>query len=326
MTDLAGLAGGYAAVAVANVRREYPNDLRLVLTGPGPVPAPRELHPAFYGSFDWHSCVEMHWLLVRLHRLNGVPADALAVLDEHLAPGPLTAERDFLTTRPGFARPYGLGWLLMLAEEAALAGPRGAGWLAALRPPAQQAAANLLAWLPAATYPIRQGAHTNTAFGLRLALPWARRRAAEGDGALLAGILRAAERWYLADRDYPAGWEPDGADFLSPALCEAELMVELAGPDWLAGFLPRLPAALLTPVRVTDDSDGQLAHLHGLNLSRAWAWRRLAAALPTDDPRVPTMRAAAESHAAAGLPHAGAGTDYMVEHWLAAYAVLYLTA
>ena len=322
---LAAAAPRYAAVAVANVRREYPNDLRLVLRGPGPVPAPRELHPAFYGSFDWHSCVEMHWLLVRLHRLTGVPADALAVLDEHLSPAALTVERDFLAAHRGFSRPYGLGWVLMLAEEAALAGPRAAGWLGALRPLAGQVTANLLAWLPDATYPIRQGAHLNTAFGLRLAMPWARRRAAEGDGALLAELLRTAERWYLADRDYPASWEPDGADFLSPALCEAELMVELAGADWLAGFLPVLPETLLAPVAVTDDSDGQLAHLHGLNLSRAWAWTRLADALPAGDARVEVMREAARVHAAAGLPHATGG-DYMVEHWLAVYAVLHLTA
>lgn len=324
-TALARVAAGYAAVAVGNVRREYPHDLRVLLTGPGAVPAPRELHPAFFGSFDWHSCVEMHWLLVRLHRLTGVPDDALAALDEHLSAPALAVEREFLAAHRGFSRPYGLGWVLMLAEEAALAGPRAAGWLAALRPLARQVTDNLLAWLPKAEHPIRQGAHANTAFGLRLALPWARRRAAEGDGALLAEVLRAAERWYLADRDYPAGWEPDGADFLSPALCEAELMVELAGPEWLAGFLPELPTALLEPVSVTDDSDGQLAHLHGLNLSRAWAWTRLAGALPPDDPRVGPMREAARVHAAAGLPHTTGG-DYLVEHWLAVYAVLLLTA
>jgi hypothetical protein len=314
MTDLAG----YAEVALSTVTREYPNDLRLVLEGPGPVPSPRELHPAFYGSFDWHSCVEMHWLLVRLHRLTGFDHP---VLDEHLSPAALVVERDFLAAHRGFSRPYGLGWALMLAEESA-----GTRWEPALRPLAQQVTANLLAWLPHSTYPNRQGGHFNSAFGLRLALPWARRRAAEGDGALLAEILRAAERWYLTDRDYPAAWEPDNADFLSPALCEAELMVELAGVDWLSRFLPLFPDPLLHPVTVTDDSDGQLAHLHGLNLSRAWAWTRLAAALPETDPRVPLMRAAAAEHADAGLPHAGAGTDYMVEHWLAVYAVLYLTA
>ena len=325
MARVAELAPAYAVTAVENVLREFPNDLRYVLRGPEPVPMPRELHPAFFGSFDWHSCVEMHWVLVRLHRLASIPAEALAVLDAHLAPEPLLAETAFLAANPGFSRPYGLGWALMLAEEAALAGERATGWAEALRPLAAQVAANLLSWLPNATYPIRSGGHVNGAFGLRLALPWAQRRAAGGDGALLAEILRAAERWFLADRDYPAAWEPSGADFLSPALCEAELMVDIAGPDWLAGFLPAFPQTLLEPVTVTDDSDGQLAHLHGLNLSRAWAWRRLAAALPTGDPRVPVAREAARRHAEAGMPHATGG-DYMVEHWLAAYALLQLTA
>ena len=324
MTGPADVAAEYAAVAVANVRREYPHDLRILLTGPTELPPPRQLHPAFYGSLDWHSCVEMHWVLVRLHRLATVPPEALDVLDEHLGPEPLAVEARFLAEQRAFSRPYGLGWALMLAEEAATAGPRAAGWAAALRPLAAQATANLLGWLPKAEHPVRHGVHGNGAFGLRLALPWARRRAADGDGALLAEILRAVERWFLADRDYAGGWEPSGADFLSPALVEAELMVELAGPQWLAGFLPEFPAALLEPVTVTDDSDGQLAHLHGLNLSRAWAWRRIAAALPAGDPRLPIALAAAERHAAAGLPYASGG-DYMVEHWLVAYALLYLT-
>jgi hypothetical protein len=196
---------------------------------------------------------------------------------------------------------------------------------------ADRVARGFTGWLPKATYPIRQGAHLNGAFGLRLALPWARRRAAEGDAALLDAVTEAADRWFGADADYPGGWEPSGADFLSPALCEAELMVELAGdggPDWLGRFLPGIadgePAALMTPAVVTDDSDGQLAHLHGLNLNRAWAWRRLAEALPPADPRVPVALEAVRRHAAAGLPHATGG-DFMVEHWLVVYALLHLT-
>jgi len=324
LARVAELAPAYAATAVQNVLREFPNDLRYVLRGPQPVPLPRELHPAFFGSFDWHSCVEMHWVLVRLHRLAAISADALDVLDAHLAPEPLRVEAAFLADNPGFSRPYGLGWALMLAEEAALAGERAHGWAEALRPLAAQVEASLRSWLPNATYPIRSGGHFNGAFGLRLALPWAQRRAAAGDGALLAELLRAAERWFLADRDYPAGWEPSGADFLSPALCEAELMVDIAGTDWLAGFLPEFPETLLRPVTVTDDNDGQLAHLHGLNLSRAWAWRRLASALPAGDPRASVARDAARRHAEAGMPYATGG-DYMVEHWLAAYALLQLT-
>jgi Protein of unknown function (DUF2891) len=322
-------AAGYAAVALRTVRQEYPHDLRLLLTGPTEVPPPRRLHPAFYGNFDWHSCVEMHWALLRLLRAapDALPGDAWQVLDEHLSAEAIAIETAFLAEHPAFSRPYGQGWALMLAEEAAR-GPQPLPWAAAVEPLADQISRSLAAWLPKGTYPVRHGVHVNSAFGLRLALPWARRRAATGDPALLAAVRDAARRWFARDADYPGGWEPSGSDFLSPALTEAELMVELAGPDWLDSFLPRLadgaPAALLTPAIVSDSSDSQIAHLHGLNLSRAWAWRRLAEALPAGDPRVPVALDAARRHAAAGLPHV-IGSDYMVEHWLVPYALLHLT-
>ena len=185
------------------------------------------------------------------------------------------------------------------------------------------------AWLPKATYPIRQGTHGNSAFGLQRSLGYARSLA---DTALLDTITATARRWFGSDTDYPGAWEPDGADFLSPALCEAVLMADLLPPaefaPWLDRFLPGLagqqPASLFTPAIVSDDSDGQIAHLHGLNLSRAWCWQRLARALPAGDPRIPPMHETAERHAEPELSKAS-GTDYMVEHWLACYAVLYLT-
>ena len=181
--------------------------------------------------------------------------------------------------------------------------------------------------MPKATYPVRTGLHANSAFGLSRALPYARMRAPE----LAAAIESAAQRWYAADAGYPGGWEPSGHDFLSPALAEAELMAclrseqEFAG--WLGAFLPGLaagaPPSLFTPAIVSDTADGQIAHLHGLNLSRAWCWRRLAEALPADDARIPVCLAAARQHAEASLPHVTTD-DYMVTHWLAAYAVLLL--
>ncbi len=191
--------------------------------------------------------------------------------------------------------------------------------------------ANFLGWLPKATYPVRYGVHTSSAFGLGLALPHATSLAAAGDGRLLEAITGAALRWFADDADGPAAWEPSGFDFLSPTLVEAELMSRLVAPGafgaWLARFLPGLalgrPASIFTPAVVSDPTDGHIAHLHGLNLSRAWAWRRIAGALPADDPRSLAAVRAAEVHAAAGLPHV-AGGDYMVEHWLAAYAVLLL--
>lgn len=335
--DLSRVAAVYGEAILAAIQREYPNHLRHVMSGPDDRPTPREIHPAFYGCFDWHSCVEMHWALIRLLRLapESLDRDTLqAVLSEHLTPQVVQQEAGYLQTHRGFERPYGWGWALMLANELQeWDDPLAKPWAAAVRPLAEVIAGLFLDWLPKAIYPGREGMHSNTAFGLARALPWARHLAREGDGRLLSAISDAAGRWYAQDQNYPAEWEPNGADFLSPALTEAELMCETLEADafmaWLARFLPGLeearPATLFEPVRVSDSADGQIAHLHGLNLYRAYAWERLSRALPEGDARLLHMQRAAAIHAAAGLP-AVTGTGYMVEHWLAAYAVLYLGA
>jgi hypothetical protein len=279
----------------------------------------------------------MHWVLVRLLRTlpGALPeAEIRAALDENLTGPNLSAEAATFRDGRRPARPYGWGWALTLAYELDVweddADARR--WSADLEPLAEAVVDAFLAWLPKSTYPSRRGEHSNTAFGLGRALGFARRRAAAGKPALLEALAEAAERWYARDADYPGAWEPDAADFLSPALAEAELVTALWPPEralpWLDAFLPgigaRRPASLFTPAFVSDDSDGQIAHLHGLNLSRAWCWRRLAELLPADDPRVPTMLDAAARHAEPELAHTS-GSDYMVEHWLAAYAVLYLS-
>jgi Protein of unknown function (DUF2891) len=259
-----------------------------------------------------------------------VPAgDIRAALDARLTPAGLRAEADFMATPQGAAmeRPYGWGWALALAAELETwDDPDGRRWAASLRPLSQVLAANFLHWLPLATYPLRTGVHTNAAFGISRALPFADR---QPDGELSRALRAAADRWFGADADYPGGWEPSGQDFLSAGLCEAELMARLLPraefPGWLARFLPGLaegrPAALFTPAVVTDSSDGYIAHLRGLNLSRAWCWRRLAETLPPDDARAAGCADAARVHAAASLDFV-TGDDYAVEHWLAAYAVL----
>jgi hypothetical protein len=329
-------AGDYARVAVANIGREFPYDVRQMMSEPGDFPnRPRDRNPVFCGSLDWHSCVEMHWLLVRLLRAapDSVPAsDIRATLDRQFAPGALAGEVAYVTGQngPGW---YAWGWALTLAEEAAAFGDAdGQRWAAALRPLASAITDLFTGWLPKMTYPIRYGMHANTAFALSRSLPWARRLAAAGDASLADAITDAAARWYRADADYPGAWEPSGSDFLSPALAEAELMAQLLPPGefsaWLGAFLPGIergePAALFRPAIVTDSSDGQIAHLHGLNASRAWCWRRIAASLPGDDGRIGAALTAAQVHADAALPHV-VGDHYMVEHWLAAYAVLLLT-
>jgi Protein of unknown function (DUF2891) len=328
-------ASGYARVALTNIAREFPSDIRHVMRGPDDVPArPRERTPVFFGSFDWHSCVEMHWVLVRLLRIasDAVPAEEIrAALDaQFTAPG-LAAEAKFMAD-PDHGprqRPYGWGWALQLARELAVwDDPDARRWVGYFAPLAAVITDNFLEWFPKATYPVRYGLHPNSAFGLARALPYAR----ANDAALLAGITRIALRWFAGDTDYPAAWEPSGSDFLSPALTEAELMAQLLPvgefPAWLSRFLPGIvdgsPAALFTPVTVSDSTDGQIAHLHGLNASRAWCWRRIAEELPPGDSRVRVALDAAHRHASAALPHV-TGNDYMVEHWLAAYAVLLMS-
>ncbi len=338
------VAGIYLDTITHAVRREYPNHLRHPMRDAGDRPTPREVHPAFYGCLDWHSAVEMHWALVRLLRLRPDAAGAgaaRAVLDENLTAGALTTEAAYFTDHRGFERPYGWGWALTLAHELSIwDDPDARRWAANLEPLAGTIVDLYLSWLPRATYPSRGGAHDNSAFGLVRALPYARARSgASGAGTgtrdagrrLSGAIEDAARHWFGGDRDYPAGWEPGGADFLSPALTEAELMAEvLPGDDfavWFGRFLPGIadgqPASLFQPAIVSDPTDGQIAHLHGLNLYRAYAMQRLVAALPAGDARVPVLRDAADRHAGASLP-AVCGGDWMVEHWLACYAVLLL--
>ena len=328
-------ASRFARLALGHVEREYPHKLDHVMAGPEDVAAPRALHPAFFGSFDWHSCVHAHWLLVRLLGSGEATSEAAqirATLDAHLAPEKVLAELAYLQ-RPAsraFERSYGWAWLLKLAEELTAATDADAPrWARNLAPLAAAITARYLDWLHVATYPIRHGVHANTAFALAFAFDYALRC---GAGTLRDAVATKARAWYLADRDAPAAWEPSGADFLSPALTEAALMRRILEPDefaaWLARFLPQIergqPAALFGPLTVSDRSDPYLVHLDGLNLARAWCWRDIAAALAENDPRRTIARDAARVHLTAGLP-ALAGSDYVGTHWLATFAVLALT-
>lgn len=327
-------AGEFARAALGGVRREFPNEMMITMRRPGDHPyRPREVHPAFYGCYDWPSCVQMHWMLVRLLRTtpDGVPAeDIRAVLAEHLTAPALVTEAATVRDRDRVPRPYAFGWALRLIHELSTwDDPEAQQWAANARQLADVVTDAFTAWLPHATYPIRHGVHTNSAWGMSLALPYARSRAAAGDSTLLDTLTETALRWFADDVDYPADWEPCDADFLSPALCEAELMSQLLPANdfvtWFDRFLPDVKSsALRTPIATTNDLDGQLAHPHGVNLSRAVCWQHLADALPSDDSRASGMRTTAAEHAERELDNVTGG-DYLVEHRLAGYAVLYLT-
>jgi hypothetical protein len=325
MALTADLAARFAGIALGHVTREYPHALTHVLDGPQDVRSPRELHPVFFGSFDWHSCVHAYWMLARLLFLfPDMPqaAEIRTLFDTRLTPEAVAGECAYLH-RPaagGFERPYGWAWFLKLSEAMRAFPDRP--WSATLAPLTAIFAARFEDFLPKATYPVRAGTHFNTAFALALAT---------GHPPLRDLLRQTAERWYSADTDC-AAWEPSGDDFLSPALIEAECMRRLLPADrfmpWFDRFLPdigrRLPAVLFQPAVVTDRSDGKIAHLDGLNLSRAWCWRSLAAALPPDDARRPVMLHAAKVHLDAALPQVAG--HYMGEHWLASFAVLALNA
>ncbi|WP_309603136.1 DUF2891 domain-containing protein [Sphingomonas sp.] len=315
-----------AAIALGHVAREYPHKLDHVLGGDGDARTPRGLHPMFFGSFDWHSCVHGWWTLLTLRRMFPDMAEATRI--DELASASFTPDKvaDELAylDRPlsaGFERPYGWGWLLALHLEAS----RHPMLAESLAPLAHGFASRFAPYLAKLTYPIRTGTHANTSFALILALEWTE----TFDPGLATTIRAWASEKFAGDRDCQA-WEPGGDEFLSTALTEALLMRRCLGDtafaDWFAAFLPRIatrdPATLFIPATVSDRSDGKIAHLDGLNLSRAWCWRGIAPVLPPAAQAI--ALSAADDHLDSAMPHIAG--DYMGEHWLASFALLALLA
>jgi hypothetical protein len=326
------LGAAFARVALSHVTKEYPNKLDHVLNKPADVKTPRKLHPVFFGSFDWHSCVHGYWLLATLLRLFPEMREAAKIEElfgRQLTPAKVRGEVRYLgqPLRATFERPYGWAWLLMLwAELSRHSGRKAERWSDALTPLAAAFTQRFLDFLPKATYPTRVGTHFNSAFAVALAVEYA--EVASND-TLRKALAKKARAWYADDSDCQA-WEPSGDDFLSSALMEAECMHRVLGASdfssWLDRFLPRLavrePATLFAPAIVSDRSDGKIAHLDGLNLSRAWCWRSIAATWPASDARKVVALEAADTHLAASLPQVAG--DYMGAHWLATFALLAL--
>ena len=324
----------FAKLALACVHKEYPNKISHVLNSDADVAPPRKLTPAFCGCYDWHSSVHGQWLLVRLLRTFPDASFAKAARDalkESLTAENLKAEAAYLRGdgRASFERPYGLAWLLQLrAELREWDDPQAREMLANLKPLEDAVLERLNTWLPKLSHPIRIGEHNQTAFALGLILDYAHGKNDEGVVKLAAD---SARKFFSADKNCPLAYEPSGEDFLSPCLGEADVMrrvlTKAEFAKWLTEFLPQIPrtaTANWLPVTVSPDpSDPKLAHLDGLNLSRAWMLEGIASVLPNEDSRRPALEAAAEAHRRAGLA-AVTGAHYEGGHWLGSFAV-YLT-
>ena len=328
----------FAKLALACVHKEYPNKISHVLNSDADVAPPRKLTPAFCGCYDWHSSVHGHWLLVRLLRTfpdASFAKPARDALKKSLTAENLKAEAAYLRGegRTSFERPYGLAWLLQLCAELREWDDDQAREMAANLSPLEKAAVERLEnWLPKLSNPVRIGEHDQTAFGLGLMLDYARSTKNDGFAKLVAD---SAKRFFIADKNCPLNYEPSGEDFLSPCLAEADVMRRVLSQDdfakWLKEFLPQIPATntaagaadWLRPVVSPDPSDPKLAHLDGLNLSRAWMLEGIASALSPEDRRRQALTAVADEHRRAGLA-AVTGAHYEGGHWLGSFAV-YLT-
>lgn len=327
-------ADRFAALALGCVHKEYPNKISHVLQSDKDVQPPRVLTPAFYGCFDWHSAVHGHWMLARLARNypdRPFAAKAKEALAQSLTKANIDTEVAYMNgaDRASFERPYGLAWLLQLGTELReWNSPEARVWSKTLEPLEKATTARLKSWLVKLSYPVRSGEHSQTAFALGLALDWSRRA---GDTELSKLIEKRIRDFYIADKGCPLSYEPSGEDFLSPCLAEADVVRRILGPEefaaWLGAFLPSIStdaSVWIKPAVVTDPTDGKLAHLDGLNLSRAWMLDGIASALPAKDPRVPSIRSARDAHQLSGVQSV-TGEHYEGTHWLGSFATYLVT-
>ena len=328
-------AARFAQLALAGLDREYPNKPNEVLRSAADLQTPRAMHPAFWGHYDWHSSVHAHWMLVRLLRLHPELPEAAAIrarLASHLTAANLRAEAAYFEPRENrnFERMYGWAWTLRLAQELReWDDPQAREWAAAMLPLEQVLRALTIEYLPRLSYPVRTGIHPDTAFALAQMLDYAR---AVGDAGFETVLVQRARDFYLDDHDYPVEFEPSGQDFFSPGLNVADLMRRVLRPrdfsKWLNRFAPGLRrgrfGAWGRVAVVSDLEDAQIVHLVGLNLNRAWTLRGVASVLDPQDRRRRNIEVAMNAHAAAGLQLVFSG-HYEGEHWLASFAVYYLT-
>jgi len=334
------LADRFSALALTCVHQEFPNKISRTTATAESIGRPKEIFPAFYGCFDWHSSVHGHWLLVRLLRVGPQDAvwrdEAITRLNQSFTVENIAGEIANYNRPEGgsWERPYGLAWYLQLTAELREWAkdnnePQAKEWLAILEPLETDIATGLKAWLPKLAYPIRLGTHNQSAFAFGLMLDWAR---VKGDTEMEQLIIQRSKAFHMSDKNCPLAYEPSGEDFLSPCLMEADLMRRMMSTskfsDWLTGFMPTIPTDgsgdWLAPGIVKDASDGKLVHLDGVNSSRAWNLYNIARALPEGDARKASLVAAAKIHAETGVAAVSA-EHYSGSHWLASFATYLMT-
>ncbi|MEO1043479.1 MAG: DUF2891 domain-containing protein [Pseudomonadota bacterium] len=324
----------FARLALTCVHQEYPNKIAHVMTSDADAMTPRQMFPAFYGCFDWHSSVHGHWLLTRILKTDPetpMRSAIEAALAQSFTEENIAGELAYYSgeDRQSFERPYGIAWFLQLAAELHESDePLMQEWRGTLKPLEDMIVERIEAWLPLLAYPIRLGTHNQTAFAFGLMLDYAQTVGDESLKSLLTAKILAFHR---DDVNCPLAYEPSGEDFLSPCLMEADLMrrvmTEEAFAAWLSAFLPQIPETgdqdWLAPGIVLDPTDGKLVHLDGVNLSRAWALEGIAEGLPADDPRRDALLASAVQHKEVGIA-AVSDEHYSGSHWLGSFAT-YLT-
>ena len=322
----------FAQLALDCIHKEYPNIIKHMLNSAEDAKAPKQLYPAFYGCYDWHSSVHGHWLLTRIANKNPNSLyyeQIITSLDKSFTKANINAELAYFNrpdTGTSFERPYGLAWFLQLTSELReWNSPKAKEWLSTLKPLEDKIVANVSDWLAKLSYPIRTGEHSQTAFAFGLMYDWSE----VANNAIFHELIKSTIiRLYSKDEDCPLGYEPSGQDFLSPCIAEADLMRRILSEkefsQWLDNFLPGIPKdgdeSWLKPASVVDKSDGKLAHLDGLNLSRAWMLEGIASSLTDVDPRKKAIINAAQTHKKSGIDSVINDMHYMGSHWLGSFA------
>ena len=321
----------FSELALHCIQTEFPNKLGHVIVDSTQVKRPIELHPTFYGCFDWHSSVHGHWMLIKI--LKTFPEisnsnEIISTINENITQENILNEIEYLNGKlhGSFERTYGWAWIFQLQNELdTWDNDYGKKWANNLRPLTNVLRDKMIEFLPKLTYPIRTGVHPNTAFALSFAYDYA---SESNDIEFKNAIITRRLYYYNSDKNYPAYLEPNGTDFFSPSLQEANLMRRILDAKefdkWFNEFMPSITNNLLKPVIVSDRDDLSIVHLDGLNISRAWCMLGISNSLPNSNPKKTILLQTAKLHLNDALKNVASGS-YAGEHWLASFAVYALS-